>query len=137
MHEVLIAKLTAKDDKYACAIADKIIFESQDIVTQYNQDLTEWEQIVKEGQKSAEKQHRPPERQSVRNRLRRLQADRTLSRSRERNPKTETDNHDIEIDTAGQPALRSYIYMSIRKHPARFLRLAGCQYIQYVIFHNY
>ena len=25
-----IAKLTAKDDKYACAIADKIISESQD-----------------------------------------------------------------------------------------------------------
>ena len=27
----IIAKLTAKDDKYACAIADKIISESQDI----------------------------------------------------------------------------------------------------------
>ena len=26
----IIAKLTAKDDKYACAIADKIILESQD-----------------------------------------------------------------------------------------------------------
>ena len=26
----IIAKLTAKDDKYACAIADKIISESQD-----------------------------------------------------------------------------------------------------------
>ena len=29
MHDI-IAKLTAKDDKYACAIADKIISESQD-----------------------------------------------------------------------------------------------------------
>ena len=29
MHDV-ISKLTAKDDKYACAIADKIISESQD-----------------------------------------------------------------------------------------------------------
>ena len=28
--ESIIAKLTAKDDKYACAIADKIISESQD-----------------------------------------------------------------------------------------------------------
>ena len=26
----IIAKLTAKDDKYACAIADKIISESKD-----------------------------------------------------------------------------------------------------------
>ena len=26
----IITKLTAKDDKYACAIADKIISESQD-----------------------------------------------------------------------------------------------------------
>ena len=40
-------------------------------------------------------------------------ASKTLSRSKERNPKTETDNHDIEIDTAGRPALRSYIYTSI------------------------
>ena len=38
-----------------------------------NQDLAEWEQAVKNGQKPAEKQHRPPERQSVRNRLRQLQ----------------------------------------------------------------
>ena len=30
-----------------------------------------------------------------------------------------------EIDTAGQPALRSYIYMTIRKHPARFFVLQG------------
>lgn len=42
-------------------------------VTQYNQDLAEWEQAVKNGQKPAEKQNRPPERQSVRNRLRQLQ----------------------------------------------------------------
>ena len=47
--------------------------KAEAIVTQYNQDLAEWEQTVKNGQKSAEKQHRPPERQSVRNRLRRLQ----------------------------------------------------------------
>ena len=30
MHENLIADLTSKDDKYACAVADKIISESQD-----------------------------------------------------------------------------------------------------------
>ena len=47
--------------------------KAEAIVTQYNQDLAEWEQTVKNGQKPAEKQHRPPERQSVRNRLRQLQ----------------------------------------------------------------
>ena len=41
--------------------------------TNRNQDLAEWEQAVKNGQKPAEKQHRPPEKQSVRNRLRQLQ----------------------------------------------------------------
>jgi len=30
MKENIIAKLTAKDDKYACALADKIILESQE-----------------------------------------------------------------------------------------------------------
>ena len=47
--------------------------KAEAIVTQYNQDLAEWEQTVKNGQKPAEKQHRQPERQSVRNRLRQLQ----------------------------------------------------------------
>ena len=28
----IIAKLTSKDDKYACAVAEKIISESQDTV---------------------------------------------------------------------------------------------------------
>ncbi len=49
--------------------------KAEAIVIQYNQDLAEWEQAVKNGQKPAEKQHRPPERQSVRNRLRQLQED--------------------------------------------------------------
>ena len=35
--------------------------KAEAIVTQYNQDLAEWEQAVKNGQKPAEKQHRPPE----------------------------------------------------------------------------
>ena len=30
MKDNIVAKLTAKDDKYACAIADKIISESQE-----------------------------------------------------------------------------------------------------------
>lgn len=47
--------------------------KAEAIVTQYNQDLAEWEQAVKNGQKPAEKQNRPPERQSMRNRLRQLQ----------------------------------------------------------------
>lgn len=67
-----------KDDGYPDVQAFmKTYRKAEAIVTQYNQDLAEWEQAVKNGQK---------------------------------------------------PALRSYIYMSIRKHPARFLRLAGCSY---------
>ena len=90
--------------------------KAEAIVTQYNQDLAEWEQAVKNGQKPAEKQHRPPERQSVRNSSDsfRKRGNRTLSRSRERNPKTGTDNHDIGNITAGRPALRSYIYFDSR-----------------------
>ena len=44
----------------------------------------------------------------------RKRTNRTLSRSRERNPKTGTDNHDIGNITAGRPALRSYIYFDSR-----------------------
>ena len=51
----------------------KTYCKAEAIVTQHNQDLAEWERAVKNGQKPAEKQHRPPERQSVRNRLRQLQ----------------------------------------------------------------
>ena len=63
-----------KDDGYPDVQAFmKTYRKAEAIVTQYNQDLAEWEQTVKNGQKPAEKQHRPPERQSVRNRLRQLQ----------------------------------------------------------------
>ena len=37
----MIAKLTAKDDKYDCAIADKIISESQEFVLELDKYLTE------------------------------------------------------------------------------------------------
>ena len=63
-----------KDDGYPDVQAFmKTYRKAEAIVTQYNQDLAEWEQAVKNGQKPAEKQNRPPERQSVRNRLRQLQ----------------------------------------------------------------
>ena len=63
-----------KDDGYPdVQVFMKTYRKAEAIVTQYNQDLPEWEQTVKNGQKPAQKQHRPPERQSVRNRLRQLQ----------------------------------------------------------------
>ena len=63
-----------KDDGYPDVQAFmKTYRKAEAIVTQYNQDLAEWEQAVKNGQKPAEKQHRPPERQSVHSRLRQLQ----------------------------------------------------------------
>ena len=56
-----------KDDGYPDVQAFmKTYRKAEAIITQYNQDLAEWEQTVKNGQKPAEKQHRPPERQSVR-----------------------------------------------------------------------
>ena len=55
----------------------------------------------------------------------RKRENRTLSRSRERNPKTGTDNHDIGNITAGDlPCGLTYILTV--EHPARFLHLAGC-----------
>ena len=67
--------------------------KAEAIATQYNQDLAKWEQAVKNGQKPAEKQYRPSKNKvcvtgsdSFRKRVKR-----TLSRSRERNPKTGTD----------------------------------------------
>ena len=93
--------------------------------TNRNQDLAEWEQAVKNGQKPAEKQHRPPEKQSVRNRLRQLQEE-NKQNSQPKQRKKSQDRYTVHpaVRTAGrsarQPALRSYIYQSIRKHPARF-----------------
>ncbi len=49
--------------------------KAEAIVTQYNQGLAEWEQAVKNGQKPAEKQHRPPEKESLRRLLVQLQAE--------------------------------------------------------------
>ena len=63
-----------KDDGYPDVQAFmKTYRKAEAIVTQYNQDLAEWEQAVKNGQKPAEKQHRPPERQSVLKHLREIQ----------------------------------------------------------------
>lgn len=49
--------------------------KAEAIVTQYNQDLAEWKQAVKNGQKPVEKQLRPPTKQSVLNDLKELQAE--------------------------------------------------------------
>ena len=49
-----------KDDGYPDVQAFmKTYRKAEAIVTQYNQDLAEWEQAVKNGRKPAEKQHRP------------------------------------------------------------------------------
>ena len=50
--------------------------EAEAVVEQYNRDLAEWERKTKESRRPAEKERfRPPERESVRNRLRQLQAE--------------------------------------------------------------
>lgn len=56
--------------------------KAEKIVSQYNRDLAQWEQTVQEKKRSAEK---PPEKQSVREQLRRLQEEgRKTPRNRNR-----------------------------------------------------
>lgn len=123
-----------KDDGYPDVQAFmKTYRKAEAIITQYNQDLAEWEQTVKNGQKPAEKQHRPPERQSVRNRLRQLQEESKQSSQSKQRKKSQgrTDNHDIGNQHRRATCLAVlHIYQSIRKHPARFFRLAGCFLMQ-------
>ncbi len=50
--------------------------EAEAVVEQYNRDLAEWERKAKESRRPAEKgRYAPPERESVRDTLRRLQAE--------------------------------------------------------------
>lgn len=53
-------------------------------------------------------------------------ANRTLSRNRERNPKTGTDNHDIGKSTPQGDLPCGLTYILTVEHPARFLHFAGC-----------
>ena len=56
--------------------------KAEKIVSQYNRDLAEWERTVQEKKRPAEN---PPEKQSVRDQLRRLQEEgRKKSRNRNR-----------------------------------------------------
>ena len=124
-----------KDDGYPDVQAFmKTYRKAEAIVTQYNQDLAEWEQAVKNGQKPAEKQHsRPKDKVCVTGSDSfRKRVNRVLSRSRERNPKAGTDNHDIGNQHRRATCLAVlHIYQSIRKHPARFF--SSCRVFSYAI----
>ena len=62
----------------------------------------------------------------------RKRVNRVLSRSRERNPKAGTDNHDIRNQHRRATCLAVlHIYQSIRKHPARFF--SSCRVFSYAI----
>lgn len=64
--------------------------ESEAVVEQYNRSLADWERQVKEKRRPAEKErYAPPEKQSVRDQLRRLQAE-------GRQPKPKHQSHDRE-----------------------------------------
>ena len=64
--------------------------KAEAVVEQYNRDLAEWERTVREKRRPAEKErHAPPEKESVRDHLRRLQAE-----GRTQKPKRKT--HDME-----------------------------------------
>lgn len=64
--------------------------KAEAVVEQYNRDLAEWERTVRKKRRPAEKErHAPSERESVRDQLRRLQAE-----GRTQKPKRKT--HDME-----------------------------------------
>ena len=72
---------TLKADGYPDAQAFMDTFRKMEgVVEQYNRDLAKWEQQVKE----KEKPNRPPEKESVRDRLRQLQAEGKQQRTRKK-----------------------------------------------------
>lgn len=72
---------TLKADGYHDAQAFMDTFRKMEgVVEQYNRDLAKWEQQVKE----KEKPNRPPEKESVRDRLRQLQAEGKQQRTRKK-----------------------------------------------------
>lgn len=72
---------TLKADGYPDVQAFMDTFRKMEgVVEQYNRDLTKWEQQVKE----REKPNRPPEKESVRDRLRQLQAEGKQQRTRKK-----------------------------------------------------
>ena len=72
---------TLKADGYPDAQAFMDTFRKMEgVVEQYNRDLAKWEQQVKE----KEKPNRPPEKDSVRDRLRQLQAEGKQQRTRKK-----------------------------------------------------
>ena len=72
---------TLKADGYPDAQAFMDTFRKMEgVVEQYNRDLAKWEQQVKE----KEKPNRPPEKESIRDRLRQLQAEGKQQRTRKK-----------------------------------------------------
>lgn len=88
----------------------KTYHKAETIVTQYNQDLAEQSRTDRNLPRNSTDHPKNKVCVTGSDSFKR-RANRTLSRNRERNPKTETDNHDIGNITAGRPALRSYIYI--------------------------
>ncbi len=102
--------------------------KAEAVVEQYNRDLAEWERQVREKAQAAQKEHCPPEKESVRDRLRQLQAEGKTQRTRNANPTTEKDNFDIEHDTAGQNPCLAGLHISL-KYLSNFTRKPSCQFV--------
>ena len=87
--KIIAAKLDAiptilQDDGYPDAEVFIAAFKkATEIVEQYRRDLSEWERKVKSNQ-APDRQSPPPEKQSVRNRLKQLQAESKQRRNRNR-----------------------------------------------------
>lgn len=84
-----------KEDGYPDMQAFMTIYrKAEKVVEQYNRDLAEWKRQSKKNQQSApKKQCRPPEKESVRNRLRQLQEQgRQKNQSRQRTKSFDRDS---------------------------------------------
>ncbi len=75
---------TLKEDGYPdVQVFMRTFREMESVVEQYNRDLAKWEQQAKESRRPAKKeQYAPPQKESVRDTLRRLQAEGKQQRTR-------------------------------------------------------
>ena len=98
---------TLKADGYPDVQAFMATYRKMEaVVEQYNRDLAEWERQIKEKGKPK----RPPEKESVRDRLRQLQADGKQQRTRKKSQDREITLTPNSTPQGRTLALREYIY---------------------------
>ena len=85
-----------KEDGYPDVQAFKRLYDDATLlVEQYNRDLAAWKQEVNSKGKSKSQQSKPPEKESIRKKLRDMEAE-AKHRNAERRQKTRPRNHDYD-----------------------------------------